>query len=50
MLLTGGTGGLGVLFARHLLNEHGVRKLLITSRAAWTPPVLRNSRRSWATR
>ncbi|WP_052395952.1 type I polyketide synthase [Kutzneria sp. 744] len=32
VLLTGGTGGLGVLFARHLVNEHGVSKLLITSR------------------
>ncbi|MFC7898118.1 type I polyketide synthase [Streptomyces sp. NPDC057381] len=32
VLVTGGTGGLGGLFARHLVAEHGVRKLLLTSR------------------
>ncbi|MEZ0094197.1 type I polyketide synthase [Streptacidiphilus sp. EB129] len=31
-LITGGTGGLGSLLARHLVAEHGVRHLLITSR------------------
>ncbi|MDT0615391.1 type I polyketide synthase [Streptomyces lancefieldiae] len=32
VLVTGGTGGLGGLFARHLVAEYGVRKLLLTSR------------------
>ncbi|WP_422070518.1 SDR family NAD(P)-dependent oxidoreductase [Streptomyces orinoci] len=32
VLITGGTGGLGSLFARHLVTEHGVRSLLLTSR------------------
>ncbi|MER5363376.1 type I polyketide synthase, partial [Streptomyces sp. NPDC002785] len=32
VLITGGTGGLGRLVARHLITEHGVRHLLLTSR------------------
>ncbi|WP_243723272.1 type I polyketide synthase [Actinomadura sp. 7K507] len=32
VLVTGGTGGLGSLVARHLVAEHGVRRLLLTSR------------------
>ncbi|QKW52397.1 type I polyketide synthase [Streptomyces buecherae] len=32
VLLTGATGGLGRLVARHLATEHGVRHLLLTSR------------------
>ncbi|HWX87666.1 MAG TPA: beta-ketoacyl reductase [Solirubrobacteraceae bacterium] len=32
MLLTGGTGALGGLFARHLVVEHGVRHLVLLSR------------------
>ncbi|MFJ4656841.1 SDR family NAD(P)-dependent oxidoreductase [Nocardia sp. NPDC088792] len=32
VLITGGTGGLGAVFARHLVSEHGVRHLLLTSR------------------
>ncbi|MGA5818082.1 SDR family NAD(P)-dependent oxidoreductase [Kitasatospora sp. NPDC094028] len=32
VLLTGGTGGLGALLARHLVTEHGVRHLLLVSR------------------
>ncbi|MEV0299378.1 SDR family NAD(P)-dependent oxidoreductase [Nocardia sp. NPDC050710] len=32
VLITGGTGGLGALFARHLVAEHGVRGLVLTSR------------------
>ncbi|MFJ9777859.1 type I polyketide synthase, partial [Kitasatospora sp. NPDC101157] len=32
VLITGGTGGLGGLLARHLAREHGVRQLLLTSR------------------
>ncbi|MEW9522215.1 SDR family NAD(P)-dependent oxidoreductase, partial [Streptomyces tubercidicus] len=31
-LVTGGTGGLGALVARHLVAEHGVRHLLLASR------------------
>ncbi|MFZ1155277.1 MAG: SDR family NAD(P)-dependent oxidoreductase, partial [Solirubrobacteraceae bacterium] len=32
VLITGGTGGLGALVARHLVVEHGVRHLLLISR------------------
>ncbi|MGH3880716.1 MAG: SDR family NAD(P)-dependent oxidoreductase, partial [Actinophytocola sp.] len=32
VLVTGGTGGLGALVARHLATEHGVRELVLTSR------------------
>ncbi|HEX8648321.1 MAG TPA: SDR family NAD(P)-dependent oxidoreductase, partial [Thermoleophilaceae bacterium] len=32
VLITGGTGGLGALIARHLVNEHGARRLLLLSR------------------
>ncbi|MGP4013070.1 SDR family NAD(P)-dependent oxidoreductase, partial [Streptomyces sp. 4N124] len=32
VLVTGGTSGLGALVARHLVAEHGVRHLLLTSR------------------
>ncbi len=32
VLLTGGTGGLGSLFARHLAQAHGARRLLLVSR------------------
>ncbi|WP_281403338.1 acyltransferase domain-containing protein, partial [Streptomyces plicatus] len=32
VLITGGTGGLGAVLARHLVTEHGVRHLLLTSR------------------
>ncbi|MBW0275543.1 hypothetical protein ATM97_19140 [Nocardia sp. MH4] len=32
VLITGGTGGLGALLARHLVTEHGVRRLLLVSR------------------
>ncbi|WP_312866545.1 thioester reductase domain-containing protein [Streptomyces boluensis] len=32
VLVTGGTGSLGALFARHLAEEHGVRHLLLLSR------------------
>ncbi|MGW3071690.1 SDR family NAD(P)-dependent oxidoreductase, partial [Kitasatospora sp. NPDC001132] len=32
VLITGGTGTLGGLLARHLVTEHGVRHLLLTSR------------------
>ncbi|WP_051021576.1 type I polyketide synthase [Nocardia araoensis] len=32
VLVTGGTSGLGALIARHLVTEHGVRRLLLVSR------------------
>ncbi|MFC7466556.1 SDR family NAD(P)-dependent oxidoreductase [Actinomadura keratinilytica] len=32
VLITGGTGTLGALVARHLVTRHGVRHLLLTSR------------------
>ena len=32
VLITGGTGALGALFARHLVAEHGARKLVLVSR------------------
>ncbi|MCX4637093.1 type I polyketide synthase [Streptomyces platensis] len=32
VLITGGTGGLGALVARHLVSAHGVRHLLLVSR------------------
>ena len=46
VLITGGTGGLGALVARHLVAAHGVRHLLLASRrgpdaprraASWSP-------------
>ncbi|WP_157110643.1 type I polyketide synthase, partial [Nocardia anaemiae] len=33
VLITGGTGGLGAVVARHLVVEHGVRSLLLVSRS-----------------
>ncbi|MGW1402888.1 SDR family NAD(P)-dependent oxidoreductase, partial [Streptomyces sp. NPDC002405] len=36
VLVTGGTGGLGGLVARHLVAERGVRRLLLTSRSGLT--------------
>ncbi|MET8681280.1 SDR family NAD(P)-dependent oxidoreductase, partial [Streptomyces sp. NPDC004647] len=38
VLITGGTGGLGALVARHLVAEHGVRHLLLTSRRGVEAP------------
>ena len=38
VLITGGTGGLGALFARHLVTEHGARNLLLTSRRGAATP------------
>ncbi|MEV4117165.1 SDR family NAD(P)-dependent oxidoreductase, partial [Nonomuraea sp. NPDC049695] len=37
-LVTGGTGGLGALVARHLVAEHGVRQLLLVSRRGLDAP------------
>ncbi|MEV0598850.1 SDR family NAD(P)-dependent oxidoreductase [Streptomyces sp. NPDC050315] len=38
VLITGGTGGLGAITARHLAAEHGVRHLLLTSRRGADAP------------
>jgi pimaricinolide synthase PimS1 len=38
VLITGGTGGLGARVARHLVTEHGVRRLLLTSRQGIAAP------------
>ncbi|MFI1051809.1 type I polyketide synthase [Streptomyces griseoruber] len=38
VLITGGTGGLGALTARHLVADHGVRRLLLVSRSGPEAP------------
>ncbi|MET7443434.1 MDR/SDR family oxidoreductase, partial [Streptomyces sp. NPDC005568] len=38
VLVTGGTGGVGSLVARHLAREHGVRSLLLASRSGPAAP------------
>ncbi|MBC3988450.1 SDR family NAD(P)-dependent oxidoreductase [Streptomyces sp. AC563] len=38
VLITGGTGGLGALLARHLVVEHGVRSVVLTSRRGVEAP------------
>ncbi|MFF3484582.1 SDR family NAD(P)-dependent oxidoreductase [Streptomyces sp. NPDC002701] len=38
VLITGGTGGLGALIARHLIVGHGVRDVLLTSRRGLDAP------------
>ncbi|MEE1743021.1 type I polyketide synthase, partial [Streptomyces sp. JV184] len=38
VLVTGGTGTVGALMARHLVTEHGVRHLLLTSRRGQQAP------------
>ncbi len=38
VLITGGTGGLGALLARHLAGAHGVRRLVLTSRRGADAP------------
>ena len=51
VLITGGTGGLGALVARHLVTEHGVRDLLlVTRRGADGPGRRRAARPTWAAR
>ncbi len=38
VLITGGTGGLGALVAKHLVREHGAKRLLLTSRRGSDAP------------
>ncbi|MFG3056995.1 SDR family oxidoreductase, partial [Kitasatospora sp. NPDC048239] len=38
VLITGGTGGLGAIAARHLVTTHGIRHLLLTSRRGLQAP------------
>ncbi|MFC6084169.1 SDR family NAD(P)-dependent oxidoreductase [Sphaerisporangium aureirubrum] len=38
VLVTGGTGGLGAMLARHLVTRHGVRRLVLTSRRGARAP------------
>ncbi|MEV4743883.1 type I polyketide synthase [Streptomyces sp. NPDC049555] len=38
VLVTGGTGGLGALFARHLVTAYGIRHLLLSSRRGVNAP------------
>ncbi|MET7704065.1 type I polyketide synthase [Streptomyces sp. NPDC005485] len=38
VLITGGTGALGALLARHLVHEHGIRHLLLVSRRGPAAP------------
>ena len=38
VLMTGGTGALGSLLSRHLVERHGVRQLLLTSRRGLATP------------
>jgi acyl transferase domain-containing protein/acyl carrier protein len=38
VLITGGTGGLGALLARHLISQHGVRSLVLASRRGAEAP------------
>ncbi|MBB4911539.1 type I polyketide synthase [Actinophytocola algeriensis] len=40
VVITGGTGGLGSVLARHLVTEHGVRHLLLLSRSGVAAPGL----------
>jgi NADPH:quinone reductase-like Zn-dependent oxidoreductase len=44
VLITGGTGTLGSMLARHLVTEHGVRRLLLTSRRGPDSPGARDLR------
>ncbi|MGY3339618.1 acyl transferase domain-containing protein/acyl carrier protein [Streptomyces filamentosus] len=46
VLVTGGTGGLGALVARHLVERHGVRHLLLVSRRGPQAPGAEELRRA----
>ncbi len=49
VLVTGGTGGLGALVARHLATRHGARHLLLASRRGPWPPARTNWSPTWPT-
>ncbi len=49
VLVTGGTGSLGALVARHLVTEHGARRLLLTSRRGLDAPGAAELRRELET-
>nr|WP_190815998.1 type I polyketide synthase [Saccharopolyspora pogona] len=38
VLITGGTGALGGVVARHLVAEHGIRRLVLAGRRGWNAP------------
>ncbi|MGW3104439.1 SDR family NAD(P)-dependent oxidoreductase [Streptomyces sp. NPDC001100] len=44
VLITGGTGSLGAMLARHLVDRHGVRRLVLLSRRGEQPPGARELR------
>ncbi|MBF6209401.1 SDR family NAD(P)-dependent oxidoreductase, partial [Streptomyces gardneri] len=44
VLITGGTGGLGALAARHLVTEYGIRRLILASRRGPDTPGVRELR------
>ena len=48
VLVTGGTGGLGALVATHLVEAHGVRDLLLTSRRGRRPQGRPSWSQSWS--
>ncbi len=48
VLITGGTGGLGALFAQHLAKEHGAERLLLVSRSGPQAPEAESLRESLA--
>jgi len=48
VLVTGGTGGLGSLLSRHLVNRHGARHLLLISRSGVDAPGARQLREDLA--
>ena len=47
MLITGGTGALGALVARHLVGRARVRSMLLASRRGPRPRARRSCERSW---
>ncbi|WP_413462975.1 type I polyketide synthase [Salinispora arenicola] len=46
VLITGGTSGLGAMLARHLVQRHGVRRLVLTSRRGPAAPAAAGLRES----
>ncbi|WP_307834302.1 SDR family NAD(P)-dependent oxidoreductase [Paractinoplanes lichenicola] len=48
VLITGGTSGLGAMLARHLVQRHGVRRLVLTSRRGPAAPAASDLRAALA--